>query len=852
MGDAASVPGGAVFIFGNDNVLINNGSITAGSDTGGGLIFAIQSFGDNTTVVNNNMIVVGNGDGFGFPSAFGVAVQSLGSVVNNGTIIAGNSAVAILVCCNNTVTNAAGALIQVGDDSLGIVGSSDNVITNAGRIVVGSVVSGGALQATGIYVSGDNNTIVNSGSIVVGSDGTFGIYAIDGIANIVTNSGLISGGNFSVGVGIADDGSVFTNTRTGIIAVGNDSYGVVVSAVGFSSGALVENYGTISVGANSVGILIDGGFGHTINNYGLIVAGADGFGVQFDGDGTLNNFGTIRALGGTATAISNCACTSAVVINSGTIDGIVFLDNGGTITNSGLITITATDASMLVGARPHLGGDAFVQTASGTLAVRVTGDGRNDSLGTAAGGSVTLDGTLRVMVQPGLYQPTTTYINVVTASVPITGQFANHVSSSPFFTVTADYTPGDAVHITLSRTSFNAVLNLTPNQQAVANALEAGYATTLTGNAATFYGNLLAATSVGVLDQISGQGLSGAQHVGFGSAGQFNSGMMQQGLTGGSTSVTFPPLGYAAEPARPRVPDAFAALDANPAMAPGRTRLWTSVFGITRTLDGEASSGATGQTQRSAGGMFGIDRQITPDLLAGLAVGGSEGGFATDLSTSGRMTGGHIGAYATQSWGSAYLAGAVSYARFAVSTTRTITGIGPTETATGSTSADILAGRFEFGWKQRIAGMSVTPFVAIEPAMLWQQGYAETSVTSTGAPGVLGLSLASRSTSSLPASLGVQIDSVQLLSGGRTLAPFARASWVHEFMADRPVAAALLAVPAASFTVAGASAARDAARLDAGARLVLGNGVTLSASATGEFSDRSRSYGATASLRANW
>ena len=73
---------------------------------------------------------------------------------------------------------------------------------------------------------------------------------------------------------------------------------------------------------------------------------------------------------------------------------------------------------------------------------------------------------------------------------------------------------------------------MTPNQRAVGNALEGSYSTTLAGNAAAFYGNLLAATSVTALDQLSGEGTSAAQNAAFNAGSLFNNAMQNQALFG--------------------------------------------------------------------------------------------------------------------------------------------------------------------------------------------------------------------------------------------------------------------------------------------------------------------------------
>jgi outer membrane autotransporter protein len=79
--------------------------------------------------------------------------------------------------------------------------------------------------------------------------------------------------------------------------------------------------------------------------------------------------------------------------------------------------------------------------------------------------------------------------------------------------------------------------------------------------------------------------------------------------------------------------------------------------------------------------------------------------------------------------------------------------------------------------------------------------------------------------------------------------PYARASWVHEFDPTRQVTASFLLVPGASFAVDGARAASDSARIDLGSRLKITRRAALTATFTGEFSDRTQSYAGRAGLR---
>ena len=61
------------------------------------------------------------------------------------------------------------------------------------------------------------------------------------------------------------------------------------------------------------------------------------------------------------------------------------------------------------------------------------------------------------------------------------------------------------------------------------NALEGAYRTTLTGPAATLYGNLLMTGTPNSLSQLSGEGTSAAQNTAFASGAMFGALMMDQG-----------------------------------------------------------------------------------------------------------------------------------------------------------------------------------------------------------------------------------------------------------------------------------------------------------------------------------
>lgn len=780
------------FLSGSTITCVSPGTNGYADAAGDNLTLTVQP---GTTVVDNGLSAIQLRDG--------------NTVTNNGTITAGDNAAGILVDDDNTIQN--NATISAGANGAGINGDNRNAVTNAGSITVGDGAGGYGIAVV------LNSTVANSGTITVGQSAT-GIAADANTtlptSNSVTNSGAINVGNFGFGIVVTDNHRVL---NSGTITAGSFTSGIRAS-----NDNVVTNTGTITVGAN-------------------------GIGVEFFANGnTLYNYGTIKANGG-AFSIESCACTTGNTFNNmsgGTLDGYISVDGAGnSVTNSGLITIT-DPGTALVGYPTFLlanqalagAGNSFIQTTSGTLALRMDNAGLVDNLSADA---ITARGTLKIVIQNQLYANTTfsgtgvglTVYGAGTLGNTITSGFDRYVASSPFFTVTPVYDTLDATSYTglsfrLDRIAFGAVPGMTANQRAVGNVLEPGYSTGLTGALATFYANLLAATSPGVLDQMSGAGAAAAQDGAFTAGSQFDNAMLQQAMdwlngTPGGTGVTFGgPLGYAEAAPKNKLAgksgyDAFAAMPGNDQATQGRWRAWTSGFGGTRSVDGQ--DGTANQTATNFGGGFGVDRQLTPDFLLGFAVGGTGSNFSTSgLATSGRSNAGHVGAYAIQRIGAAYVAAAMNYARGETSTERTITGAGPTETAKGRFASNQLSGRVEIGRKYGFAGYSVTPFAAIEPAALWQNAYSETSTTAGGGPGTLGLSYQSNTVTSLPLLLGAQVNASYALAGGQTLAPFARLSWVHEFKPERSIQASFISIPGGPFTADGARAASDAVRFETG------------------------------------
>ena len=230
----------------------------------------------------------------------------------------------------------------------------------------------------------------------------------------------------------------------------------------------------------------------------------------------------------------------------------------------------------------------------------------------------------------------------------------------------------------------------------------------------------------------------------------------------------------------------------------------------------------------------------------------SNSGYSVGTAgASGRATGIHAGIYGLHNLGAAYLSGAIAYGHFDNSTTRNITGIGATETAKGAFGGDQIAGRFEIGGLFEAGAIGITPFVNLQPSQLWQSGYTESSTTMTGGPGAFPLAFQAKLHDIAAA---VARRTVRRARRDRRAAVLGLPApcWVHEFLPNRNVTAGFVNLPGSLFTVDGARAASDAARIDLGAKYAVGAQTSLFVNAGAELSNRGESFSGTVGLRFMW
>jgi uncharacterized protein with beta-barrel porin domain len=602
----------------------------------------------------------------------------------------------------------------------------------------------------------------------------------------------------------------------------------------------------------------------------VLGTGTDTFQLGGIGSDTfdLNNIGTVQQYRGftafnkidastwTVTGTGNQAWTvqGGNFLVNGTVNGTVSV-TGGLLGGTGAVgsTSIANGATLAPGSNGigtlTVNGNLTLQSASLYL-FGVTGGvaGRTTVTGGAA-----VAGTAQAVFQGTSFQSQYT---ILSATGGRTGTFGNFIMTNlPAFIVASLVYKPTEVDLTLT-SGLSQTAGLIGNQAAVSAALDrainagGGFLTGLSGVAPGQFG--------AALNALSGEGLSGTQETAFGAGGTFLTAMMEQGAfwrngEAGSAGPGTTAMNYAPKKPVPAVFKATPKLMSTkaPAFEP-RWRAWAAGFDGVWSLKGEAAAGSADLTHRSAGGAAGVDYQVAPDVLVGAAAGGSTSSFSVpDRATSGTLDGAQAGGYAVARRDGWYTAGSVAFSAFTNKTSRTIAGVGPTETATASFNSNLLSGRLETGLKYGNGRFAVTPFAAMQFARLWQAGFSESSIAA-GGPGVLGLTVPSRAVSSLPTFAGVQLDNRVVLADGMIWTPYARLAWVHEFDPSRAISASFITLPGAAFTVDGPRAARDAARIDAGSKLAISRTVSLFDSFDGEFSARSRMYAGKAGILVGW
>jgi autotransporter-associated beta strand protein len=412
-------------------------SATITNTSAGQTVFAASGRAGSANITNTQS---------GGPGAGGTTQFFDSSTADHATITNSNSGSTSFfnssMAGNATITNQNNASTSFADAS-----TADNatILNKLGGIVLfrGNSTAG-------------NATITNDGGAT-----TFIDNSCVGTATITAiNGGFIN---------YAQSGACPTPGPKPKIIVGQgskiDISGLLIPGITFGSieglGTIVLGSKALTVGSNDLstefaGVIADGG-----------TSGGTGGSLVKVGNGMLILSGADIYTGPTS--------VNAGILNvNGSLASTVFVNSGGTLMGNGFIGGLVVGPGATVAPGNSIGtltvnGNVIFQSGS-FYQVEANAAGQSDKI-VASGAATLAGGTVQVLAENQAYARQTRYM-ILTANGGVTGTFAGVTSNLAFLTPTLSYDPND-VFLTLNRNDITfASVAQTPNQRAVAGALD--------------------------------------------------------------------------------------------------------------------------------------------------------------------------------------------------------------------------------------------------------------------------------------------------------------------------------------------------------------------------------------------
>jgi len=759
--------------------------------------------------------------------------------------------------------NAAPTSVTVSDDA-----SINTIQFTAGAPAFNFVTSGTGItfdvNGTGIvnnsafaptFTNNDNlnfNSASSAGNAVIinnhGAILSFNNTSTAGNATITTNNGAVTqfndnstGGNaqfITTAGGIVD----FSNTA-GPAGDGNISAGSIAGAGNYYLGS-----NQLTVGGNNLSTTVSG----VISDCGptgleCSASGATGGGLTKVGSGTLT-------LTGASTYTGDTNVNEGVLNVTGSLVSTVSVNQGGTLTGTGTIGGLSVGSGGIVAPGNSIGtlrvaGDVSFHEGS---IYRVKANAAGQSAMISATGAASIDGgTVQVLAQSGTYARQTRY-TILTASGGVDGQFTDVTSNLAFLTPLLSYDPNN-VFLTLIRNDITfASVAQTPNQRAVAAALDSSPPLKPLVQAVA---NLTLAGTLQAFDALSGEVHGSVQTTMID-----NSRYIRQAVLGRLRQASYagvagafaalgsggPILAYA-DPAgdstsasrdgdRPN--QAINQLFGAPQQSPDLT-FWAQGVGAWGRIN---SDGNAADVTRNLGGVFtGFDGRFG-EWRAGLAGGYTNASTTVSArASSANIDSAYFAGYGGTSFGPLNFRSGAALAWHTIGTSRSIAFPGFSEQASARYSA--VEGQVfgEIGYGMSFGNNAIEPFAGLAWVYLNTESFND-----TGRVGALSVSGTQNDVNY--STLGARWASTYLMPNGMALIPRASLAWQHAFGTVTPSALLTFQSTSATFGILGVPIARDAALVEAGSDLQLGPQTKVGVAYFGQLANNARDH----SVKANF
>jgi len=418
----------------------------------------------------------------------------------------------------------------------------------------------------------------------------------------------------------------------------------------------------------------------------------------------------------------------------------------------------------------------------------------------------------------GTYAPASVY-KILTADAGIDGTFGTVLSDYVFLDAALDYDANN-VYLQLVRNNINfGDIANTSNQQGAGAALQSF------GPGHPLFDEIVTMTDDEA--RAAYDALSGEAHASS-SASQFMTVTeIRQHLLNRLAKIFGAGGGIASLAGAPAAGDAV----------PGGVSLWGHLFGSWGRTD---TNGNAAAIDRDLYGFIGgADREISPGVRAGFALGYARAGYdVTARASAGDSDNFHVAAYAGTALGDAALKGLVTYGYGRADTQRRVVVGGLTNDLTASYGTHTFQAATEASLDFDRGALTLTPFAGLAGIHIETEGFTE-----TGGPAALTVGSASSTIGVSTLGLRLQHEAGGISLGGA-------AAWRHAFGDVEPaLSVAFASAPASAFTVRGTPISENVLALDLSVGARLGEGATLTFGYAGELASDARNHGARAELR---